>query len=481
MNPVAEALTGWPHGEARGRPLREVFRIVNEETREVVENPVARVLDSGGVVGLANHTLLLSRDGREVPIDDCAAPIRGDQEACTGVVLVFHDVTERRRLEQKIAQAQRMEAVGRLAGGVAHDFNNMLTAILGYTELLLRNLLPGHPMREELDEIKKAASRAAALTHQLLAFGRKRVLQPTVLDLNQVVAGTAKMLRRVIPEDIKLETILEPQLQPVRADRGHVEQAIVNLVLNARDAMPRGGTLVIGTANVVLTEADVRDKPDLRPGPYVELLVRDTGCGMDEATLARMFEPFFTTKGPGKGTGLGLATVYGIVKQSGGDIGVASQVGRGTTVQVWFPAVEGTPAPVRPASAEPGLPRGQETVLLVEDDDVVRGVALRALRDGGYTVVEARHAEEALAVSRKHPGPIHLLLTDIVMPGMDGMELARRCRVERPQCRVLFMSGYSDKGPSSADFAGGETVVLRKPFAPLELLQRVRDRLNTAG
>jgi PAS domain S-box-containing protein len=483
MNPVAETLTGWRQTEATGRPLGEVYCIVDEHTHAAIEDPIAKVFEQAAVPGPVNHTILVGRDGRELPIEDCAAPIRDDKGDFTGVVLVFHDVTERKRLEQQFAQAQRMEAIGRLAGGVAHDFNNLMTTVLGYSDLLLHGLLPGHPMRENLEEIKKTAERAASLTRQLLTFSRKQPLRTRVLDLNQVVAGTEKMLRRLIGEDIALETTLTPDSWPVQADPGQIEQVIMNLAVNARDAMPKGGRLAITTANVVVAEEDVRDRPDIAPGRYVQLIVSDTGCGMDEGVLAHLFEPFFTTKEVGKGTGLGLATVYGIVKQSAGHIRAASTVGKGSRFTILFPPAEhlrpqaGQTARKAPGE-EPEPPRGCETVLLVEDEAAVRNLIHHILQQKGYKVLVARNGEEALTLSQKHTGPVHLLLTDVVMPGMGGPELARRLLRDRSETRVLYMSGYTDRPLVEQEMPDLQPDVLLKPFSPIVLTKKVFDVLT---
>jgi PAS domain S-box-containing protein len=353
LNEVARSLTG--HDDtALGQPLAEAFPILHETTRQLVENPVQRVLRERVVVELANHTVLIARDGKERPIEDTAAPIRDEDGAMRGTVLVFHDVSQKRQLEAQFLQAQKMEAIGRLAGGVAHDFNNLLTVILGYGDAMLSGLSDADPVRAMVEEVRQAGQRAAGLTRQLLAFSRQQVLQPRVLDLNAVVAGVEKMLRRLIGEDVSIACVLDPNLGRVQADPGQIEQVLMNLAVNARDAMPRGGRLTIETANVTLDETYSRLRPEVRPGRYVLLSVSDTGIGMDEATKARLFEPFFTTKEVGQGTGLGLATVYGIVKQSGGSIFVHSEPDRGTSFKIYLPCCE--PAPTRGGSEGSSLP-----------------------------------------------------------------------------------------------------------------------------
>ncbi len=375
-----------------------------------------------------------------------------------------------------------MDAVGRLAGGVAHDFNNILTAILSYAELGLEDLRPDDPLAQDLEEIRNAAVRARTLTRQLLAFSRQQVLAPRVLDLNQVVAEIDKMLRRLVGEDIEIAAALAPRLGAIRADPGQIEQVIVNLAVNARDAMPEGGQLTIETAEVELPEATARDLVTVPAGRYVMLAITDTGYGMDPETKSRLFEPFFTTKEPGKGTGLGLATVYGIVNQSGGFVWVYSEPGQGTTVKVYFPRVEEAPQtapPAAPADAEPQ--RGSETILLVEDEEAVRTIARLALTRRGYRVLVAANGGEALLAGERETGPIHLLLTDVVMPGMGGPELARRLAALRPAMKLLFMSGYADRAVARHGLIESGARFLEKPFTPESLLRKVRDVLGAGA
>jgi PAS domain S-box-containing protein len=722
-NPTAQALTGWPPGEAVGRPLTDVFRIVNEETRQPVEDPAAKVLRLGTVVGLANHTVLVARDGREVPIDDSGAPIIDDKGAVTGTVLVFHDVTEKRRaeealtlfrtlvdrtndaievidpatgrfldvnekaplahgytreeylalgladvegaapprpdppgeaadadplmfegvrrrkdgstfpvevnvnrirlgrdylvavvrdisvrkrreeelrlsrqryetlvntidgivweadpetfrfrfvssraerllgyplsqwvaeptfwvdhlhpddreravadclsataehrdhdltyrmvaadgrevwlhdavnvvteggratalrgvmvdvtrekrLEAQFLQSQKMEAVGRLAGGVAHDFNNLLTVITGYCDMLLADLAPGDGSRPMIEEVRKAGERAVGLTRQLLAFSRKQVLKLKPLSLNGVVAGMRDLVSRLIGEDIALVTRLDPGAGSVMADLVQLEQVVLNLAVNARDAMPDGGKLTLQTANAELGEAYARDNPEARPGRYVLLAVTDTGSGMDAATRARVFEPFFTTKEVGKGTGLGLATVYGIITQCGGHVALASEPGRGSTFNIYLPRVEERPAEAAAGPDRPRVPEGREVVLLVEDDASVRGLASRVLRMHGYTVLEAADGPEALRVCERHKGPLHMLVTDVVMPHMNGRQLADRLKALRPDLKVLYVSGYTDDAVLRRGLLEERIAFLSKPFSPDALARAVREVLD---
>ncbi len=374
------------------------------------------------------------------------------------------------------SQAQKMEVVGRLAGGIAHDFNNLLAVIIGYTELLQMQLPPGDPARRPADEIHRAADRAAALTHQLLAFSRKQMLAPKLLDLNEVVTRMHRMLRRVIREDIELRLAVAPGPARVRADPSQLEQVIMNLAVNAQDAMPQGGTFSLETGCLALDESGAACYADLLPGRYLTLVVADTGVGMDLETRRHLFEPFFTTKEVGQGTGLGLATVYGIVKQSGGEIEVESEPDAGTTFRLLFPEAE-DPAAAGPGAGPEPLD-GTETILLVDDERMVRELVRRLLQERGYQVLEAAGAEEALGLAAGHPGPVHLLLTDVVMPGLSGPELAVRLTAERPETKVLYMSGYTDERlmGRAADTPGAG--FLAKPFTPDDLARKLRELLS---
>ncbi len=393
-------------------------------------------------------------------------------------LVLADDVTDRKMLEEQFRQAQKMEAVGRLAGGVAHDFNNLLTVINGYSQITLDHLGSTDPLREKIAEIKKAGDRAAGLIRQLLAFSRQQVLAPRVLDLNAVVVGLEKMLRRLIGEDIELVTQAAPALGRVKADAGQIEQVIMNLVVNARDAMSKGGKLVLKTANSELDEDFARQHPPTLPGRYVMLAVSDTGCGMNAETRARIFEPFFTTKEPGKGTGLGLSTVYGIVKQSGGYVWVDSELGQGATFKVYLPRVEESVELTQQAKTGAPLPKGSETVLIVEDDASVRLLARQVLESNGYTVFEASQGEEALLFCKQHNGPINLLLTDAVMPQLSGPELAKQLVPLRPQMKMLFMSAYMDKATVQHDVLDAGMAFLQKPFTPDTLVRKVREVLD---
>ena len=399
---------------------------------------------------------------------------RGPDGRAVRMVGMMVDLSERRQLEEQLRQAQKMEAVGQLAGGMAHDFNNIMTAVQLHTEFLLEALHASDPRRRDAEEVARAVSRAAGLTRQLLAFSRKQLLSPRLLDLNGTVRETAKMLRRLIGEDIALATTLEPELWPVHADEGQLEQVLINLALNARDAMPGGGRLEIETLNVTFDESAAAYSAKMTPGSYVRLSVSDTGHGMDAKTRAKVFEPFFTTKPVGEGTGLGLAMVYGIVKQSGGYIWVDSAPGQGATFRIFLPRA---PEEQDAAGASPSVlvpARGAETVLLVEDEEAVRGLARRVLQRQGYRVIEARNGREALATAAAHVGEIHLLLTDAVMPELGGLELVTALRAQRPGLRVLVVSGYSSDDAERRGHAASGVAFLQKPFTMHQLASVVR-------
>ncbi|TAL11564.1 MAG: response regulator [Nitrospirae bacterium] len=383
------------------------------------------------------------------------------------------------KLEEQLRQAQKMEAVGRLAGGIAHDFNNVLTIIKGYSDLALGQMAPQDPQRARLQYIKDAGERAASLTRQLLAFSRRQVLESKVLDLNAIVTNLYEMLPRLIGEDIDIVSILKPGLGRMKADPGQIEQVILNLAVNARDAMPQGGKMTIETANVALDENYARDHATVQPGPHVMLAVSDTGHGMDAETSARIFEPFFTTKEIGQGTGLGLAMVYGIVKQSGGSIWVYSEPGKGTTFKIYFPRVEDALEVQEPAEDRPRILRGTETVLVAEDEEMVRNLMQTILEAQGYAVLVARNATEALSIGHRHHGSIPLLVTDVVMPGMSGRELAAQLAMVHPEAKVLYVSGYTDDAVVRHGVLNAGLAFLQKPFSAESFLFKVRDALDT--
>lgn len=394
-----------------------------------------------------------------------------------GVVVMSADVTDEQKLEAQLRHAQKMEAVGRLAGSVAHDFNNVLSVILSLTSLILDDLKQVDPLRVDIESIKKAGERGADLTRQLLAFSRQQVVSPRTVDINQIVVESERMLRRLLREDVELITQCQRSLSKVRVDPGQIDQVILNLAINARDAMPEGGKLTIETMDVDLEESYATEHFGSTPGPHVMLAVSDTGIGMTRETQARIFEPFFTTKEAGKGTGLGLSTVFGIVQQCGGNIWVYSEPGGGTTFRVYFPVYEG-PDTLVPDAPEPITLQGTETILLVEDQDDVRHVARQILRRYGYHVIESRNAGEAWLSSERHPRTIHLLLTDVVMPQMSGRELAERLTRARPELKVLYMSGYTENSVVEHGILDSGIAYLQKPILPESLARRVREVLD---
>ena len=473
-NKGAEKVFGYSAAEAVGKSIGLVCPPERaRETGEILE----RVLR--GETLKQFETVRVRKDGKRIPVALTISPIKDPAGEIVAISGIAQDISERKQLEEQYRQAQKMEAVGRLSGGIAHDFNNLLGVIIGYSEVLEERLGENRPLRKNAEEIKKAGRRATNLTRQLLAFSRQQMLNPAVLDLNVVVADIEKMLRRLIGEDIELNAKLAARLGRVRADQGQIEQVLMNLAVNARDAMPEGGKLTIETANVELDENYARQHPAVVPGFYVLLAVTDTGTGMDAETQAHIFEPFFTTKEMGKGTGLGLATVYGVVKQSDGYIWVDSEPGQGTAFKIYLPQVG---EPVRPEEALANASEGPlpvtETVLVVEDEDSLRELAHLFLSDAGYRVLDASSPARAAEIGRGHRGPIHLLLSDVVMPGMSGPELARGLTALRPEMRVLFMSGYTGDSINRRGLLDTGMRMLQKPFARDALLRSVREALE---
>jgi two-component system, cell cycle sensor histidine kinase and response regulator CckA len=473
-NRQAKRLFGYEWEELDGQPIEMLVPSPRHDSvrrlfDDFVASPAPRLL-----VGSGQDLLALRKDGSTFPVEISLSPMTTDPGV---VIAAVRDITDRRRLEQQLRQVQKMEAVGRLAGGVAHDFNNVLGVILGHAQLLLRHLAPDDAMRARAEQVLFASERGAALTRQLLAFSRQQPLEVRTLDLNAIIGGVAGMLGRLLGEDITLEARTDPGLGHIQADATEVEQILMNLAVNARDAMPDGGRLLIETANADLDEVAAREQVDAAAGRYVRLTVSDTGHGMTREVQARVFEPFFTTKEPGKGTGLGLATIYGIVKHSNGFIRLDSAPGQGTTFTIFLPRVTGELDP--PPEPLPAA-RGAETVLLVEDDPGLRELVGELLRANGYHVILAAAPSEALAIVKEHEGVIHLLLTDVVMPALNGRELAQRARELRPDLRILFMSGYTADIIAKRSVRDADVAFIAKPFKEEALTRRVREVLDAA-
>jgi two-component system, cell cycle sensor histidine kinase and response regulator CckA len=479
INPKGASLLGYAVDELIAAPMHATCHHTRADGRPFPreECPMyAAFLD--GNVRTIDDDVMWRKDGVVVPIEYVSTPTRDERGDLSGAVVVFRDTTERHRLEEMIRQSQKLDAIGRLAGGVAHDFNNILGVITGYVELMQRQIEATHPARPRLDQVLKATERAAGLTSQLLAFSRKQVIQPRILDLNVLVADFDKMLHRVIGEDVELKVLPAPDLGSVKADPMQLEQVVLNLAVNARDAMPKGGHLTIETANADVDETYAAAHPPAQVGRFVMLSVSDTGMGMDAETQRRIFEPFFTTKPQGEGTGLGLATVYGVVKQSGGYIWVYSEPGQGTTFRVYLPRVDAQPEGLAAAAEPAQVPRGHEIVLLVEDTESLREMIGEVLEEQGYRLLQASHGEEALALAREEKGPIDLLLTDLVMPKLGGADLARQLASLRPEMRVLYMSGYTDGAISRQGLLREGSALLEKPFTTNRLARAVREALD---
>jgi PAS domain S-box-containing protein len=474
VNPAFERITGYSRADVIGQNPR-ILKSGKHDS--AFYEQMWATINSGSV--WRGRISNVKKDGTVFTEEAAISPVRDESGEITNYVAVKRDVTRELELEQHYHQAQKMEAVGRLTGGIAHDFNNLLTAINGFVELMQLRLPPDSPFQEMVGSIHRAGQRAANLIRQLMAFSRRQVIEPQILDLNSVVADLSKMLLPVIGEDIILNLDLGPDLWPIKADLSQLEQVIVNLVVNARDAMPGGGELTIGTSNVVLTEQDIASDPTAEAGDHVLLTVRDTGVGMSEAVKPYIFEPFFTTKEKGKGTGLGLATTYGIVKQNKGSIWVDSEEGQGTTFKIYWPRVtEAVKASFPPAQLDQ-LPSGHETILLVEDETSVRVIIANILREQGYTVLDASNGEEALALAREHCGQIQLLLTDVVMPQMSGRELAEELKTICPGVKVLYTSGYLDETLAERGVSNLSLAFIQKPFMPIRLMRKVREILDS--
>jgi PAS domain S-box-containing protein len=469
VNRAAVERYGYSRDEFLGMKLSDV----QAEPADVTARPLGAAQRKGDEsAAVWRHKL---KDGRR--LDVVMAVHNIDYRGRRAALAVPIDVTDRRMLEDQLRQAKKMEALGMLAGGIAHDFNNLLTIITGYSQLILNGLASHDANRSGMEQIMKAGERAAALTRQLLAFSRRQVVQPRVLEINKLVGGLGSLLNRVIGEDIELRLVLSPGAGRINADAGQIEQVIMNLAVNSRDAMPRGGILTIETSNVILDEEYVRRHLAVRPGRYVLLAVSDTGIGMDSVTRAHLFEPFFTTKGQGRGTGLGLSIVFGIVKQGGGNIEVYSEPGRGTSVKVYLPRVDQGESPEQAKEAARAW-GGTETILLVEDEDMVRRLVRETLERQGYKVLDAAGPVEALRIVQQHGEALHLLITDVVMPKMSGRELAEHALRERPDLKILYMSGYTDNAVLATDVLVSEMPFLQKPFSPEVLTRKVRQVLD---
>ncbi len=474
MNPAFTAITGYPANEALGKTLE----ILNSGKHPpgFFEN-LWRTIQAGRV--WRGEIINRRKDGSLYTEEQTITPVRDERGEIAYYIAIQQDITENKKLTQQLAQAQKMESVGQLAGGVAHDFNNLLSVIIGYAEMLLEDPANGDKKRKQIDEVLKAARRAASLTRQLLAFSRQQVLEPRVLNLNNCVVEIEKMLRRLIGEDVELLTTLHATLGSVKADPGQIEQVIMNLAVNARDAMPNGGKLIIETSNADLDEDYALQHPPLAAGRYILLSVTDTGMGMSQEVKGHIFEPFFTTKEVGKGTGLGLATVYGVVKQSNGYIWVYSEPGQGSAFKIYLPRIDGTEEENRPAHAALEFLQGTETILLVEDEQSVRVLTRSLLEQGGYTVLEADNGEQAIELAKQHSGLIHLLLTDVVMPGMKGPTLAEKILQIHPESKALYVSGYSGSFGTQTGLVPAGSNFLQKPFSKVTLLKKLREALST--
>ena len=465
-------LTGWKRDEIMGQNWCELFVPPGQYDKELfvklVANRAVPPQSKNEIITKAGERLMISWNNT-ILFDPAGNPL--------GVATIGEDITERIRLENELNQAQKLESIGRLAGGVAHDFNNVLTVIIGYADFILSELKPSDPLRSYAEEIKIAGERAASLTKQLLAFSRKQIIQPRVLDLNKSIRESGRILRRLIGEDIVLMTNLDPLLGQMIADPEQLHQVMMNLVINARDAMPGGGTINISTVNIELKDDDSSIHSDATPGCYIMVTVRDGGSGMDEQIRQHIFEPFFTTKEVGRGTGLGLATVYGIVRQSGGWIEVSSQVGVGTAFKIYFPRIAACLVEEQSEPSRNDAPYGDETILVVEDDPAVRHFTNTTLKGYGYQVLEAAGGEEALEIAKKYSDHIHLLLTDVVLPGLNGVEVSERLKAIRPQVKVLFVSGYMADVIARRGVLNPGQSLLRKPFTADGLASKIREVL----
>lgn len=475
MNPAAEKLTGWNMNDAMGVDIVQVINIFDAETKEPVDHPGSRILREGSSIQFERHMIVRSRDNVERRISCKGTPLRHTDDETSGAVLVLQDITEKFRLENELRQAQKMESIGRLAGGVAHDFNNILTTIIGYADLGLKELDEENPMYEMMKEISSAGKRGSSITQQLLSISRKQVLSLQPLPVNDVLTGMEKMLRRLIGEDVELVIRIDPLNTHIRADHSQVIQVLMNLCINARDAMPEGGVLIIETNTMLIDDSYAQHHPFIKPGQYAVLSVSDNGTGMDEETQNHIFEPFFTTKEKNKGTGLGLSTVYGIVKQHNGNILVYSEPGKGTTFRIFLPAIP------EKLTDEGQVPKELQekltfkgSILVVEDNNELRKLATSILKRYGFTVMEAGEVKKAIDIAKNEKGAIDLLLTDVVMPKMNGRELFNKINKWQPAMEVLYMSGYTDDIISHHGILQEGVHFIQKPFTVQELIQKIQ-------
>ncbi len=475
LNPAAAALSGFSSKEACAAQFEKIFPLRDETTGETRSGIIPQIITSATAAQSGTHTLLRSKDGAEYSVEESAAPIRGKDGRISGAIVVLRNTTRRRQMQDQLTQSQKMEAIARLAGGVAGDFNNLLTVITGFGELLTSEMAAANPLRHFAEEILLAAERAAALTRQLLAFGKGQSVPAKPHDLNALVGNMETMVGRVLGPQIELILLARAKMGRIKTDPGQIEQIFVNLAMNARDAMPNGGKFVIETSDVDVRPDSPGKLPDLTPGQYVMLVVTDNGTGMDAETRARLFEPFFTTKLQGQGSGLGLAIVYGIVRQHGGHISVYSQPGSGTIFEIYLPRLKEVPEPI-PLK---GGPRGSETILIADDEESVRKLVHHVLVAKGYKVIEARDGKEALELFEKHRDRLDMILTDVVMPQMNGYELGQQIEKIDPAKKIIFMSGYRDTH-IGAEYETNRPF-LNKPFTPEVLLKQVRETLDAHG
>lgn len=479
LNPVAEAMLGCPLSEARNQPLSKILNLKDDTTGEPVETPLNLLLTDGASYQSNTHKMLTSRHGHSISIEESAAPIRDQDGKVSGAIFVLRDITARRQVQDQLSQAQKMAAVGRLAGGVAGDFNNLLTVITGYSEMLRSEMAASNPMRRFAEEILSAAERAAGLTRQLLAFSRGQNAHAKTVDLQALLMGMETMLKRLMGEEISVVVMPVPSLGKIKADPAQLEQLIINLAMNSRDAMPKGGRFVVEALNTEIKQGQSEARPGMEPGEYVMLAVSDTGIGMDSETRGHLFEPFFTTKNRGTGSGLGLSIVYGIVQQARGHVNVYSEPNAGTIFEISFPRQKDDAAAAIRAPRSRS-PRGTETILVADDEDGVRKLIHAVLATNGYTVLETRDGREALAAYEANTGRIDMVVTDVVMPNMTGIELGDKLSEMSPSLKILYVSGYRDAPPGSAA-QERERNFLHKPFTPNALLTRVREVLDARG